>query len=574
MNIIGFKEAKCKNCYKCVRNCEVKAISIIDSQAYIIKEKCILCGRCLEVCPQNAKAFISDLDKVRQYLADGIQTVVSLAPSYLGVLEQTKPGQVITALKRLGFSSVHETAEGAVCVTQEYCRLLAEGTMENIITTSCPSANDLVEIYYPELIPYLAPVVSPLVAHGRLLRRQYPDAKLVFIGPCIAKKREVLEAPETCGCIDAVINFNELESWLQEEDISLSSLAPSEPDNPSPAVNRLYPVESGIITSVLTQSDSSENYHKLYVHGLTDCIELLRAMQRGELSRCFIELNICRNGCIKGPCTKKNRTSPFRIRLDMEQLVSTAAPAIPELPPDITLTRSFSDHSVPEELPTPEMLAHILRKFGKAHPKDMLNCGACGYATCREKAIAVYQGKAETGMCLPYMHARAQSVSNMVMDSTPNVIIIVDSDLRIVEFSKAAERRFHTSIARARDRKLAEFIDPVDFEYVLTTHESILSKRVIYEDMNYATLQNIVYMPEQGYLLGIFLDVTAEEEQNRKAYQVKLDTVEMAQRVIDKQMMVAQEIAGLLGETTAETKVTLTRLRDTILHDGRTGGPK
>lgn len=574
MNVIDFKEARCKNCYKCVRNCELKAIAVKDSQAYIMNDKCILCGRCLEVCPQNAKAFISDFDRVKNFLADGVPVVVSLAPSYLGVLNQKEPGQVITALKRLGFSSVRETAEGAALVTAEYHRLLAEGTMDNIITTSCPAANDLIEIYYPELIPYMAPVVSPMIAHGRMLRKFYPEnTKIVFIGPCIAKKREALEDARTSGFIDAVLTFNELEEWLSKEGISLSSLPASAPDNPDPGVNRLYPVSNGILSSVLASGRPQDTYQKLHVHGLSDCRELLRALQKGELSHCFIELNVCRGGCIKGPGTRKLRTSTFRIRMDMEAAVKNEAPAeIPALPDAISLSREFADRSVREELPSEEMLSHILRKFGKAKPEDMLNCGACGYPTCRDKAIAVFQGKAETGMCLPYMHARAQSMSNMVMDITPNIIIIVDSDLKIVEFSRAAERQFGTSSARARDMYLQDFIDPSDFLQVLQTHENILGKRVIYDDMHLATLQNIVYMPEQNCVLGIFQDVTAEEEQNRQAYKIKMNTIEMAQRVIDKQMLVAQEIAGLLGETTAETKVTLTKLRDTIIHDGKTGG--
>lgn len=610
MNVIDFKEARCKNCYKCVRNCDLKAIAVKDSQAYIMDDKCILCGRCLEICPQNAKAFVSDLDKVKKFIADGIPTIASIAPSYLGVLAQKEPGQVITALKRLGFLAVRETAEGAALITEEYSRLLSEGKMENILTTCCPSANELVEIYYPELVPYMAPVVSPMIAHGKLLRKLYAErVKIVFIGPCISKKREAAYDPRTSGFIDAVLNFNELEDWICEEHISLAELPPSNPDNPDPAINRLYPISGGVVSSVLAQQSvkkdplaledvirrlaaqgaedfgialeqvaaalqpQQDTYQKLHADGLADCMELLGALKKGELSHCFIELNVCHGGCIKGPGTRKARTSSFRIRTNIDTAVEKHAPDTGTIPAaGIPLARTFCDRSVSEELPSEETLAHILRKFGKAKPEDMLNCGACGYPTCRDKAIAVYQGKAETEMCLPYMHSRAQSMSNMVMDITPNIIIIADSDMRVVEFSKAAERQFHTSSARARDMYLQDFIDPSDFMQVLKTHESILGKRVIYKEMGLATLQNIVYMPEQNCVLGIFQDVTAEEEQNRQAYKMKMDTIEMAQHVIDKQMMVAQEIAGLLGETTAETKVTLTKLRDTIIHDGKTGG--
>jgi iron only hydrogenase large subunit-like protein len=241
MNVIGFKEAKCKNCYKCVRNCDVKAITVKDAQAYIMNDKCILCGHCLEVCPQNAKTLISDLERVKEYIKEGHQTIISLAPAYLGVLKYNTPGQVISALLKLGFTAVRETAEGAAYVTREYDKLIAAGEMENIITTCCPSLNDLVEIYYPSLTKYLAPVISPMIAHGKIIREEYgPNVKVVFLGPCISKKREAESDPRTVGIIDAVINFKELEEWLLEEGIDILEQPDTPPSNPNPLVNRLY----------------------------------------------------------------------------------------------------------------------------------------------------------------------------------------------------------------------------------------------------------------------------------------------------------------------------------------------
>lgn len=571
MNVIGFKAANCQHCYKCVRTCDVKAITIKNEQAHIMNDGCILCGQCLEACPQNAKTLLSDLDKVKQYIKSGMTTIVSLAPSYLGVLKHTNPGQVITALKLLGFTYVRETAEGATLVTREYERLLSEGTMENILTTCCPSVNDLIEIYYPSLVSYMAPVDSPMIAHGKLLRKAFPNAKIIFIGPCISKKREALSDNRTCGYIDAVLNFRELELWLAKEGIVLSELPSSIPDNANPNVNRLYPITSGVLSSVVTSKQiPHDTYRKFYVHGIKNCIDLFKSMERGEITGSFIEVNLCTGGCIKGPAIGKNSISRFKVKLDMEE-------TIPKTPvkanyfdtlPDISLAHTFLDRSPNDPIPSEEQIAHILRKLGKTKPEHMLNCGACGYASCREKAIAVYQGKAELTMCIPYMHDRAQSLSNVVMDTSPNMIVITDAELKIIEFSKAAERHFHLSRARAREKYLYELIDPSDFLHVLETHESIFGKKVIYEDTGLATMQSIVYMKEQNSILGIFQDITKEEEQNKQAYKVKMETIEMAQRVIDKQMLVAQEIAGLLGETTAETKVTLTKLRDTILYDG------
>ena len=186
MNVIDFQKANCRNGYKCVRSCSVKAIRIKNEQAQIMNEHCILCGHCLEVCPQNAKTFSSDLDRVKSFLRQGQKTVISIAPSYLGVMKYSHPGQVVTALKRLGFKQIRETAEGAAYVTNAYHRILEEGSMKNVISTCCPSINDLIEKYFPDLTPYMAPVVSPMVAHGMLIKKQ----RWFFWGPASLRRRK------------------------------------------------------------------------------------------------------------------------------------------------------------------------------------------------------------------------------------------------------------------------------------------------------------------------------------------------------------------------------------------------
>lgn len=572
MNVIGFKEARCKNCYKCVRTCEVKAISVKNAQAQIMNDKCILCGHCLEACPQNAKSFISDLDRVKGYLKGNIKTVISIAPSYLGVLNYKTPGQVVSALMKLGFYQVRETAEGAVYITEEYNKLLEEGNMKNIITTSCPSVNDLIEIYYPNLTKYMAPVVSPMIAHGKMIKKKFGnDVKVVFLGPCIAKKREARSDVRTKGYIDAVINFTELEEWLNEENIDILACDDLKLHNPDPMVNRLYPISSGVLSSVVSAESGTNTYRKFYVHGIKNCIELFEGMEREGMKNCFIEANICNGGCIKGSALENKSVSRFKIKLDMEEMIAKRPPSKEEYPKineQISLRKEFFDRSPKEKIPTEEEIRAILKQIGKQNKEEELNCSACGYSTCRDKAIAVYQEKAELNMCIPFLHEKAQSLSNLVLESTPNIIIIVDSDMKIIEFNGAAEKLFKKSRAKALTMYLYEFIDHLPFEEVLLTHKNILGKFVKYEDKSITTFQNIVYMKEQNSVLGVFQDVSSEEERKQQNYKVKVETIEMAQKVIDKQMLVAQQIAGLLGETTAETKVTLTKLRDTILFDG------
>lgn len=568
MGIIDFKATKCKHCYKCVRNCEVKAIMIKDGRAEIMSDKCILCGKCLQMCPQSAKTLVSDLDVVKGYLKEGIPTVVSIAPSYMGLLKFKTIGQVQAALKKLGFADVRETSEGAVLVTEEYARMLQEGRMDNIITTCCPSANDLIEIYYPQLIPYMAPVVSPMIAHGKLLKKEYgTDTKVVFLGPCIAKKKESRD-PRHDGCIDAVINFNDMNRWLAEEDIVIEDCEDMPFEKMDPKVNRLYPITNGVVNSVLATEGRADSYRKFYVHGIKNCIDLCESMSRGEISGCFIEINMCSGGCIKGPTVEDETISRFKVKLDMEETIPknpVDSRTVAEMEEGLTLKKIYMDHSPKDPMPSEQQIQDILKEIGKTRPEDELNCGACGYPTCREKAIAVFQKKAELNMCIPFMHEKAESLANLVMETSPNVVLIVDKDMKIMEYSAVGEKYFGKNRTEALSMYLYEFIDPVDFQWVYDTHQNIHGKKVTYPEYKLSTLQNIVYIEKQDVVLATFIDITKEEEQIQQEYEKKLETIDLAQKVIHKQMMVAQEIAGLLGETTADTKTTLTQLCRSLL---------
>lgn len=570
MEIIDFKATKCKHCYKCVRYCEVKAIQVKDERAVIMPDKCILCGHCLKICPQSAKTLRSDLDMVKGLIRAGHRVVVSIAPAYMGLLKYKTIGQVRDALMRLGFEDVRETSEGAAFVTAEYTKLLQEHRMENIITTCCPSANDLVEIYYPELVPYLAPVVSPMIAHGKLLKEELGrDVKVVFLGPCIAKKKESRD-PRHDSCIDAVLNFNDINQWLEEEEIVIEDCEDKPFTKFDPKVNRLYPVSNGVVSSVLATEQGTDGYRKFYVHGESNCIDLCRSMARGEIKGCFIEMNMCSGGCIKGPTVNDESISRFKVKLDMEERIKREPAEAREMEPvweKLTFGKRFLDRSPKDPMPTEEQIRAILRKTNKTKPEDELNCGACGYPTCREKAIAVFQNKAEVSMCIPFMHEKAESMANLVIETSPNIVLIVGNDMRILEYSDVGEKYFGKTRSEALDMYLYEFIDPVNFQWVFDTHQNIHGKRVNYPEYNLSTLQNIVYIEKENAVLATFIDITKEEEQAREEYEKKLETIDLAQKVIHKQMMVAQEIAGLLGETTAETKTTLTKLCHSLLED-------
>lgn len=567
MKVIDFKDAKCRHCYKCVRHCMVKAIAIENEQAHILQDHCIHCGHCLEVCPQNAKTFASDLERVKGYLGKGCRTVISIAPSYLGVLKFDRPGQVVDALLRLGFAEVRETAEGAALVTNEYQKLIRERQMPNIITTCCPSVNDLVEKYYPDCAKYMAPVVSPMIAHGRYIKKLYgEDTKVVFLGPCIAKKQEAVGDARIFGAVDAILTFEELAVWLEREHISLHACEEKPFGNPDPEVNRLYPISGGVILSVIAEKEADQ-YQKVHVDGLENCMEMLECLQKGELENCFIEANVCEGGCAKGPASANWNTSYVKAKVKIEKEVSRKAPE--ELADMSTeeLYRVFEDRSLKEKTPTEEEIREILKETGKYSEKDELNCGACGYSTCREKAIAVFNGKAETGMCMPYALTQSESLANVVLDVTPNVVLIVDSEFRIRECNKQGQKLLGVGKEEALERYLFEFIEIEDIEEVFRTKKSLYNKKVKMEQGRLTMQETIVYIEDIDSVLVKFQDITREEKRKEQHYEFKLETLEIAQKVIDKQMMVAQEIAGLLGETTAETKVTLNKLKDSILED-------
>ena len=570
MSVISLKKSDCKNCYKCLKVCPVKSITFENDQAEIMPHECILCGKCLEACPQNAKTIHSEIDTVQQFIDSGAKVVVSLAPSFIGSFDYKEPGQVVTALKCLGFTEVRETAEGAALVTDAYNRFLESNPQGTLLTTCCPTVNNLVERYFPELIPHMFPVLTPMIAHGRLIKEQYgSDAKVVFIGPCIAKKAEATDVMHDRE-IDAVLTFDEVNKWIESKGIDLKQLEPSSFGGNSAGINRMYPITDGVLAS-MRENGSLDGYNVMTIDGVEECIDLMKALKEQEMERTIIEINACEGGCINGPVVHGDKGKRFQANIDIKNYVKENGVKYPQIETAISMDKKFIDKTRKADIPSEVTIRSILSKIGKDSPEQERNCGFCGYPSCRDKAIAVYQKKAKLYMCLPYMSEMSQSLSNIILAETPNVIIAVDSEMKICELNIAAEKAFQTTRSKAIGHYLFEFIDSSYFELVLETHENIIDKKVEYPHYNLVTLQNITYVPAQKIVIGIFKDITQEEQKEEKMYQLRVDTVDMAQKVIDNQMRVAQQIASLLGETTAETKVTLTKLKDMIVYDDEVG---
>lgn len=568
MAYISVKKANCKNCYKCLKHCAVKSIRYIDDRVDVLEDACILCGRCVNVCPQKAKTVVNDPDKVLRMLAEpGVRVAASLAPSYIGVYGQKNRGRMLAALRKLGFDEVQETALGAHEVSRRYKELLDEGTRPALLSTCCPAINELIVKYYPELTGLMAPVASPALAHGRMIKQtQGEDTKVVFIGPCLAKIKEIDDHPESA---DAVLSFRMLDRLLEEKGIALDALEAEEPAALEAApFSRIYPIPEGVTRDVRRAAGTHERtyngYRFMSVCGLENVMGFLKELRDGQMERVFVELNACEGGCVGGPLIAPERRAAFRSQLEVEQYAEKSAPCDCS---DLDLSLQFKGEPLNAPVPDEATIRKILTEIGKPTPDKELNCGSCGYPTCREKAIAVYQKKAELHMCLPYINDLAQSLSNVTLNVSPNLILAVDRDMHIVEINQAAQTMFGVSRAMALKADLFEFMDPSDFEEVFATHRNILDKKVKLSPLDIITSQTLLYLEEQDLVMGFIKDITEEEQNREKAFRARLESAEMAQKVIEKQMIAAQEIASLLGETTAETKVTLNMLKSLIMDE-------
>lgn len=564
MGYIKVRKANCKNCYKCLKNCIPKAIMYKNDKVEIIEERCILCGKCITACPQGAKKIDSDISEIKEYISNpDLKVAISVAPGFVSVFKESRKN-VVWALKQLGFDYAEETAVGAKYVTREYLRLLEEGKMENIISSACPSVSMYIEKFYPKLTKFIAPVMSPMEVHGKMLKEKYgSDTKVIYVGPCLSRFHEASHSPY----VDGVLTFNQLTRWLMEEKITPSD-GEEMPFDAESSYSRIYPIVDGIIYDIRhisgkTQgTDKIGGYDLVSASGLHNVNRLLDEIQKGNIKNAFLEVFSCYGGCVHGPFKVSHGSTSYRARIEVKDYADKAVDIPDEAIGDIS--KEFVPSPIVEDMPTEEQIREILSQIGKSSKAQELNCGSCGYATCRDKAIAVYQGKADLYICLPYMTDINQALSNVTLDLTPNYIIAVDSNMIIKEFNRAAQKLFKTTRLQALNQHLSNFIDPVDFQQVVANKSSIYNKKVSYDEYGIITEQTIIYSEEKNMAVAIIADITKEEEKKKAVYERKLESVEMAQKVIDKQMVVAQQIASLLGETTAETKVTLNKLKNLI----------
>lgn len=574
MNLINTSDAKCRDCYKCVRHCPVKAISIKSNQdesqvhVKVLEESCIHDGLCTLICPQKAKVVRSSLEELKELLNEKSGMVVaSVAPSFPVAIPLDDPGLFPSLLKHLGFSYVGQTAVGAELVALEHWRLSNPGPL---ISSACPVVVNLVEQYYPHLIPYLSPLVSPMVAHGLYLKNRFPGCTVVFIGPCIAKIGEAM-SEEVKGAVDYVLGFNEVWDWIKEKNFDLKEIPEAGFDGYTPGPARLFPVEGGQLLASYMSTDIIDRDVQA-VSGLDNCNDYFKNFLATTMDKRpgFIELLACSGGCLGGPyAASADDIYLKRIKLmDYYKYHSKWEQPLdqkdekPSLPANL-LYRNYRDRKVNQPIPDEEQIKDILAMSDKFKLGDELNCGACGFDTCREKAVAVFQGKAEPQMCIPFMRKRAESLSDMVLNALSDGVIIVGEDLTIQELNPAAEKIFNCT-SSVIGQELDKLIDPSEFIRVFK-EMTIVKSSICYLRNKMVTRQ--IIFPLGNRAVGIFTDITAELRKHKELQLVKAQTIQRAQEVIKKQMTVAQVIAGLLGETTAETKVQLNQLINLMKED-------
>ncbi len=552
---LKLKKSNCKNCYKCIRHCPVKSIRFSGNQANIVGNECILCGQCFVVCPQNAKEIADETERVKVLIDSGAPVIASVAPSFIANYDGVGFEELKAALKKLGFADAEETAVGATIVKREYERLLNEDNRNILISSCCHSVNLLIQKYYPSCLPYLADVLSPMQAHCKDIKQRYSSAKTVFIGPCVAKKDE---ADYYTGITDAVLTYEELTEWFEAAGI----VPEKKLDKSDESLARFFPTTGGILKTM--QKNMRPDYTYLAVDGVENCMAALHDIEEGNIEHCFIEMSACAGSCIGGPVMEKYHRMPVRDYYAVAHYAGKKDFDVAQ-PDSFTLRKEMEYIGRKLPYPSESEIREALHRMGKLRPEDELNCGSCGYNTCREKAVAIIQGKAEVSMCLPFLKERAENFSDNIINNTPNGIVVLNDKYEVQQINRAALKLMN--IPRESDvmgEPIIRILDPKPFMDVQRTGRTVRDEKVYLAEYDKYIEQTIVLDKEYKALICIMRDVSDEEQQKQRKEELSRQTVETADKVVDKQMRIVQEIASLLGETAAETKIALTKLKESM----------
>ena len=550
LHAIYTERRECQDCHKCIRECPVKAIRVQDGYARIVPENCILCGNCILACPNNAKQVRNDLPLVKEMLSSGRQVFVSLAPSFVAQFPGTRPTQLIRALRQLGFAGVSETALGAQQVSASVLSLMRSEPGHVWVSSACPVVVDFVAKYHPDCGSNISPLLSPLLTHCRMLRKRFgADIRIVFIGPCIAKKKEAEDHPEL---LDAVLTFEDLDNWLAEAGIDHASLPETSDDHFAIEEARegaLYPIEGGLIPGVTGEGHVKPS-QVMSFSGISNVEQALKGVAEWRPDHnIFLELTACAGSCVNGPKAARNASIAKR-RFEVLQYAKPAAG--PAEFASLAATRPYAASPVPRNEYSELQITDALRTVGKYSAEDELNCGGCGYESCREFARALIALNAERMMCATYTRKLAQKKANALLQKMPSAVVIVDEQLRIIECNANFLRLFSEDTPQEKELEgcLLDAVIPFSnlFRRVLDSGEDIVSHDIRYDRTILNT--SIFSIEPHAVLCGTFQDITEPIFQ-------KEQIIERARDVIQKNLKTVQQIAYLLGENAAESEITL-----------------
>lgn len=546
--IIYTNEAKCQDCYRCVRVCPVKAIAMKNGQAQVKSERCIVCGTCIRECPQKAKTYRHDVEKVKRLLENNDTVYAMVAPSYYSIYNTWERKRIPSVLRKLGFKKIYEVSEAAYTVADETINYFDKCNSGGCIAGSCPVVVNYIEKYQKDLADKIAPVASPFIVEARGIKQTNDEFRIVFIGPCIAKKAEA-ERSENIGLIDAVITFNELNDWIKQENIEIKEFEESSFNKLINSLSPSFPLVGGLIKTL--NNDRIKEDSVFSISGkdeLFSTIEDIKVIKE----KILIDALFCQSGCINGPGI--NSSVPVSSRkLEMKKYGEEAAGNEVESIRIKTETSAVisKNKSVYQHGYSDEEIKAVLEKTGKAEKEDQLNCGACGYDTCRDKAIAVLNGMAENEMCMPYVKRIAQQRTDKIIESSPNGIVILDEHLKILHMNPAF-RKFFMCTNSIAGKNISYLMDPELFIQLKEGDQERIEKTVRYENYNLICHQLFYKMPAENQLVGVFVNITKNMADSDKLDELKQQTIFQAQELLNHQIEMAQKIAKYLGESAAK----------------------
>lgn len=569
----------CQDCYKCIKVCPVKAIKFEDYSASIVADRCIWCGACVEICPADAKKVRNDADSVLKALKNKENIIVSLAPSYLSEFADTDKSVLIAAFKDAGFYGVSETALGAELVARRAKQWLDKQPCGVYFSSCCPTTVQLIRKYYPQYSDSISPISSPVEAHAKFLKQIYPDCKVAFAGPCIAKKTE-LDLKE--NYLDYVLTFREVKELFEAVGVDFEFQKPTDQDRFIPmkaGMGNLYPTDGGMLQCMINgQQDSKKEDLSLNCNGASlltvSGVENVRAVledvpQFDKDKKYFVEILGCQGGCVMGPQAVKYTSALVKRIQVADNVTESEQNDLYKTLFSVDITADFSDiGSFDRKTYTQKDIVQALKRVNKVSDDDYLNCGGCGYDNCKSFACALLDGLAENDMCVSYMRRVARDKTNILLKKMPQGVVIVDENLKIIQ----ANEKFALTLGSEMQElyNLRPGLAGLDITKELSFHKYFsrvlntcadISEQDIRDGENYYRL-SVFSVQDHQQVCGII--------ENMHAPEVRKDIVlTRTQDVIKQNMKVVQQIAFLLGENASYTESMLNSIVES--HQGKDG---